>query len=217
MGSQIWLEVQQRRELRDNVTGFKHLQPDHGTEVHAASIFTAEMSQKLYLNVTNDNGLQTTGMASECCGVRTVSTEKGSFFRMGKRTNSGVLSCFFCACGCEKGCLLLFLPPSPFQGLWFPLAFLDPILSSFGCSFECKLQHIVLVWNCLCIWSCDLEKWDVLMHYPVRCAIEHPHHTLPVILALANSYRDQEFTDGTKKKKKSEVSHMSQSCDCTQT
>ncbi|XP_069700137.1 serine-protein kinase ATM isoform X2 [Periplaneta americana] len=30
-----------------------------------------------------------------------------------------------------------------------------------------------------------------------RCAVEHPHHTLPVILALANSYRDQEFTGGS--------------------
>jgi hypothetical protein len=47
------------------------------------------------------------------------------------------------------------------------------------------------------------------MHYPVRCAVEHPHHTLPVILALANSCRDQEFTDGTQNKRKSEVSHMS--------
>jgi len=95
--------VQLRRELHDNVTGFKHLQPDHGTEVHAASIFMAEMSQKLYLSITNGNGLHRMGMASECCGVRTVITEKGSFFRKGKRTNSGVLTCVCCACGCEKG------------------------------------------------------------------------------------------------------------------
>ena len=56
------------------------------------------MSQKLYLSITNGNGLQNMGMASECCGVRTVITEKGSFFRMGEITNSGVLTC-----GCEKG------------------------------------------------------------------------------------------------------------------
>lgn len=142
--------MQQRRELHDNVTGFKHLQPDHGTEVYAASIFKAEISQKLYLSITNGSGLQRIGMASECCGLRTVITEKGSFFRMGKRTNSGVLSYFCCACGCKKGCLLLFLPPNPFQGLWFPLAFLDHVLS-FGWSFECDLEHIVLVWNCLCM------------------------------------------------------------------
>jgi len=84
--------------MHDNVTGFKQLQPDHGIEVHDASIFMAEMSQKLYLSITNDNGLQRMGMAGECCGVRTVITEKGSFFRMGKRMNSGVLTC-----GCEKG------------------------------------------------------------------------------------------------------------------
>jgi len=114
-GSQIWSEVQQRRELHDNVTGFKHLQPDHGTELHAASIFMAETSQKLYLSITNGSGLQKTGMASECSGLRTVITEKGNFFIMGKRTNNRVLTCFCCACGCEKGCLLLFLPPSPFQ------------------------------------------------------------------------------------------------------
>jgi hypothetical protein len=83
-------------------------------------------------------------------------------------------------------------------------------------SFECELEHIIVVWNCLCIWSCDLKEWDILMHYPVCCAVEHPHHTLPVILALANSYRDQEFTDGTKNQRKSEVGYMSQSYDWTQ-
>ncbi|KDR18216.1 Serine-protein kinase ATM [Zootermopsis nevadensis] len=37
-----------------------------------------------------------------------------------------------------------------------------------------------------------------------RCAIEHPHHTLPIILALANSYRDQDFTGGRQNERKSE-------------
>ncbi|KAJ9577913.1 hypothetical protein L9F63_025226, partial [Diploptera punctata] len=27
-----------------------------------------------------------------------------------------------------------------------------------------------------------------------RCAVDHPHHTLPVILALANSHKDKEYT-----------------------
>jgi hypothetical protein len=145
--------VQQRRELHDNVTGFKHLQTEHGTEVHAASIFMIEMSQKLYLSRTNGNGLQRMGMASACCGLRTLITEKGSFFRMGKRMNSGVLTCFCCAPGCEKGCLLLFLPPSPFQVLWFPLAFLVPFLSSVGWSFECELEHIFLVFGIVCVYE----------------------------------------------------------------
>jgi hypothetical protein len=39
--------------------------------------------------------------------------------------------------------------------------------------------------------------------------MEHPHHTLPVILALANSYRDEEVTGDTKKERKSEVCHIS--------
>jgi hypothetical protein len=39
--------------------------------------------------------------------------------------------------------------------------------------------------------------------------VEHPHHTLPVILALANSYRDEEVTGGTQKERKSEVCHIS--------
>ena len=114
-GSQIWLEVQQRRELYDNVRCLKYLQPDHGMEVHAASIFMAAMSQKLYLSMTNGSGFQRTGMASECCGWRTVITEKGSFFTIGKRTNSGVLTWFCCAYDCEKGCLLFFLPQALFR------------------------------------------------------------------------------------------------------
>ncbi|GLG95164.1 Serine/threonine-protein kinase ATM [Gryllus bimaculatus] len=40
----------------------------------------------------------------------------------------------------------------------------------------------------------------------MRCAEEHPHHTLPIILALANSYKDQDYTQGasTSDKRKAE-------------
>ncbi|XP_046739148.1 serine-protein kinase ATM isoform X2 [Diprion similis] len=34
-----------------------------------------------------------------------------------------------------------------------------------------------------------------------RCAIEHPHHTLPVLLALMNSHKDHEFQKGKKRQK----------------